>query len=137
MEEYLFYESHSEEKRADGSSMPKYERIIGQAVDLLQKNPGYKLFVTGHSLGAALASIFAFEVATDANIPSPVMCVSIASPYVGGDNFRTAFQQLEKDGKLRYLRVANQRDLMATGPAFFHQWWPLQARGCRIEVGHW
>lgn len=114
--EYLFYETTSKEKRADGTIMNKYERIIGQAADLLKKNPGYKLFVTGHSLGAALASVFAFMAATETHIPSPVMCVSIASPYVGGNNFRTAFQQLEKDGKLRYLRVANQRDLVTVGP---------------------
>lgn len=53
---------------------------------------------------------------TDDRVPAPVTCVSIASPYVGGVNFRKAFQHLEQTGKLRYLRVANQGDTVTIVP---------------------
>jgi hypothetical protein len=45
--------------------------------------PGYKLYVTGHSLGAALSTLFAFEVASKKKLPRPVVNVSFASPRVG------------------------------------------------------
>mmetsp|Transcript_1722 Transcript_1722/g.2662 ORF Transcript_1722/g.2662 Transcript_1722/m.2662 type:complete len:433 (+) Transcript_1722:160-1458(+) len=114
--EYLFYTTTHGETRKDGTLMSKYELIIAQAASLLKKNPGYKLFVTGHSLGAALSSVFAFMAATEESIPSPVTCVSIASPYVGGINFRKSFQHLEETNRLRYLRVANQGDMVTIVP---------------------
>jgi hypothetical protein len=114
--EYLFYTTTSGETRKDGTPKSKYERIIAQAVDLLEKNRGYKLCVTGHSLGAALSSVFAFMAATEESIPSPVTCVSIASPYVGGITFRKAFQHLESTDRLRYLRVTNNGDMITAVP---------------------
>ena len=100
----------------------KYQQIMDRALEQLKKNPGYKLYVTGHSLGAALASLFAFMVSASEEywdvVPSPVTCVSIASPYVGGSNFLEAFQELERLGRLRYLRVANQGDLVSIEPFF-------------------
>ena len=56
--------------------------------------PGYKLEVTGHSLGAALASIAAFSLAgsDEAWIPKPIFCYSYESPLCAGMDFRIAFQ---------------------------------------------
>lgn len=80
--------------------------------------PGYKLYITGHSLGGALATLFAFEVAasTDPRIVKPVTCISIASPKVGNMSFRRAFQALEKQEQIRCLRVANYKDLVTLLP---------------------
>lgn len=94
----------------------KYEVIIDEAVEVLKRNPGYKLFVTGHSLGAALSSLFAFYASSVDEIPRPVTCVSIASPYVGDHRFRRAFRLAEAQGQIRYLRVANQRDIVSIEP---------------------
>jgi len=87
-------------------------------VPLLAQHPGYKLYVTGHSLGASLSSIFAFCAAQSDNIPKPVTCVSIASTYVGGKVWRKEFMELEKRGHLRYLRVSNSVDIIPHGPPF-------------------
>lgn len=43
--------------KLDGVS--KYSEIMSQLGDLFQQNTGYRLYVTGHSLGASLAQLFA------------------------------------------------------------------------------
>lgn len=116
--DYLFYETTTGETRQDSNEVKtKYEIILDQVVRLLNKHPGYKLYVTGHSLGAALSSLFAFMAAsTREDIPKPVTCVSIASPYVGDGRWRKAFQFAEMQGKIRYLRVANSKDVVTLMP---------------------
>jgi len=114
--DYLFYDDEAEEKRDDGSIKCKYEIILDQVVKVFKEYPGYKLYVTGHSLGAALSSLFAFEASARDDIPNPVTCVSIASPYVGDERFHKAFQFAESMGRIRYLRVANKKDIVAILP---------------------
>lgn len=84
----------------------------------MKKYPGYTLYCTGHSLGAALATMCSFELAASDSktIPFPVSCISLASPYVGDEQFRTSFQLLEAQGKLRHLRVHNKGDLVTVLP---------------------
>jgi len=83
-----------------------------------------QLYVTGHSLGAALATLFAFEAAAqpDSMIPKPISCFSIASPYVGDESFRDAHLLLENLGKLRHLRVSNQKDIVTIVPKISFRW---------------
>jgi len=114
--DYLFYEDEKEEKRDDGTIKSKYEIILDQVVNVAKEYPGYKLYVTGHSLGAALSSLFAFQASARDDIPKPVTCVSIASPYVGDGRFRKAFQFAESLGRIRYLRIANKRDIVTLVP---------------------
>lgn len=45
------------------SGVSKFDAIIGHLQRLLHKYPGYHVYVTGHSLGAALATVFAFQAA--------------------------------------------------------------------------
>lgn len=80
--------------------------------------PGYQLYITGHSLGGALATLFALEVAAsrDSSIVKPVTCISIASPKVGNMSFRRAFQALEKQHQIRSLRIANDKDIVTLLP---------------------
>ena len=75
------------------------------------------VYMTGHSLGGDLATLMAFEAATstDARIPKPVTCISIASPEVGNIAFRQAVAVLEKERKLRCLRVVNFADPITVG----------------------
>lgn len=70
----------------------KYETIMSHVAALLDNNPGYRLYVTGHSLGGALATAFAFTAAasSDPRIIKPVTCISVASPKVGNLAFRLA-----------------------------------------------
>lgn len=70
------------------------------------------------SLGAALATMFAFRAASieRPEIPKPVICYSIASPYIGDNNYRRAFKLAEQKNLIRHLRVSNHKDLVTIGP---------------------
>jgi hypothetical protein len=126
----LFSPSSSGIKGPKGVLLNEYQAILQKSVLMaLKRNPGYKLYVTGHSLGAAVATLFAFEcsVAKDSIIPKPVTCVSIGGPYVGDANFRDAHQWLERQGKLRHIRVSNHQDLVTTMPAMSFKLNPMEA----------
>ncbi|OQR84355.1 hypothetical protein ACHHYP_20681 [Achlya hypogyna] len=55
-----------------------------------------QLYITGHSLGGALASIMAFDVATDATwaLREEVVVYTYGSPRVGNHKFAQAFKRL-------------------------------------------
>jgi hypothetical protein len=105
-------------KNARRSEPTKCDEVVAHVLRLYDFYPGYRLYVTGHSLGGALATLFAFQVAasTDPRIVKPVTCISIASPKVGTMSFRRAFQALEKSRQIRCLRVSNHKDLVTLLP---------------------
>lgn len=100
------------------SPCSKFDLIREQVMGLLEEKPGYKLYATGHSLGGALASLFAFSMAAldSALIKSPIVCISIASPKVGNSEFCKAFEYLESQGRLRHIRVVNGGDVIPMMP---------------------
>jgi hypothetical protein len=107
------------------NGMNKYQEIMGHVEALFlecDRRRNYKLYVTGHSLGGALATLFSLHAASSAGshdgiIPSPVCCVSVASPRVGDRGFQAAFCRLEELGHLRHLRIANDRDPVTQMPS--------------------
>jgi predicted lipase len=72
----------------------KCKVILTQVASLVQQYPGYHLYVTGHSLGGALATLFAVDavLSKDFDIPTPVTCINVASPKCGDTSFKKAFQ---------------------------------------------
>jgi hypothetical protein len=64
--DYLFEPSSRGAKGPDGEPLSEYQEILQEhVIPVLKDNPGYKLYVTGHSLGAALATLFAFQAAAE------------------------------------------------------------------------
>jgi len=101
---------------ADTNGKSKYDIINEHLVSLFETYPDYKLLVSGHSLGAALASLFTFQIGCEDKIPGIITCITFASPYVGNSHFFRAFQQLVLDGRIQYLRVTNWNDIVTKAP---------------------
>jgi Lipase (class 3) len=98
------------------SASSKYDTIIGHIKRLLVGRSGYKVRVSGHSLGGALSIVFAFRAASDPHLPKPVTCVSFASPRCGNLDFARSYQHLERMGWLRSIRVVNDKDVVTMVP---------------------
>lgn len=88
-----------------------YETIKSDLLALLADNPDYTIYVTGHSLGAALSTLFGYELSRE--IDNHVTVVSFASPRVGNPAFRTAF---DAKSNLTHYRVSNNRDMVTAAP---------------------
>ena len=86
---YLFKETA---KESDEENRTKYDQIVEALSPLLKKYPDHKLYVTGHSLGAAMSTIAAFYLSCDPGIPKPVTCLNFASPRVGNAAFLKTVQ---------------------------------------------
>jgi hypothetical protein len=65
-----------------------------------------------------LATLQAMELVNldDARIKDPITCITFASPQVGNRAFANVFQYLERNHRLRCLRVANDKDIFPTIP---------------------
>ncbi|KAK9273816.1 hypothetical protein L1049_018627 [Liquidambar formosana] len=70
--------------------------------------------ITGHSLGAALATLTAYDIASTFNRAPLVTVFSFGGPRVGNQSFRC---QLEKRGT-KILRIVNSDDLITKVPGF-------------------
>lgn len=68
-----------------------------------------RVFVTGHSLGGALATLATLDIATRTDFKKPIL-YTFASPRVGNPQFATNFENLE------CYRVANSEDIVTTLP---------------------
>ncbi|CAD6211246.1 unnamed protein product [Miscanthus lutarioriparius] len=89
----------------------------------LYKHEETSITVTGHSLGASLATLNAVDIVSNGlNTPaaggggsssSPVTAIVLASPHVGGPFFKAAFASF---GDLRALHVKNQGDVVPLYP---------------------
>ena len=90
-----------------------FETIVQKVNNLLEENPDYDVFVTGHSLGAALSTLFGYEygITTD----KKVYVVSFASPRVGNYKFK---QEFEARLNLCHYRVSNNRDIITATPMY-------------------
>lgn len=103
----------------------KIHCIVDNLERLYASNPDYskyKLYVTGHSLGGALAALLTFMLAGSdrlKDVQRPITAVTFAAPNVGAASYLKGFQQLEKAGVLRHVRVSNNNDIVPVAPPGF------------------
>ena len=88
-----------------------YDQITIELKDLLMKNPQYDIYVTGHSLGGALSTLYGYEISKE--IPNKINVVSFASPRVGNTPFKTLF---DSQPNLTHYRITNKRDIVTAAP---------------------
>lgn len=90
-----------------------YDKILETVKKLLLEHPDFSLYVTGHSLGAALATLSGFILANE--LKHPVTVVSFASPRVGNAEWKKAF---DSTPNLTHYRVTNDRDIVTAFPMY-------------------
>jgi pimeloyl-ACP methyl ester carboxylesterase len=88
-------------------------RLVDVLKALLTATPGVTLTVTGHSLGASLATLLALDVKENAGVAASV--VTFASPLVGDSQFTLTYNTEVPDT----WRIANTVDLIPKLPPVF------------------
>jgi len=88
----------------------------------LRIQPKY-IYITGHSLGCALGSLFALDIA--ASLPGiKIISLNFASPRVGTGSWETCYDT-QYALKTRTIRIRNQHDLVPKVPP---EWPPFDFR---------
>lgn len=120
-------------------------QVIAEITRLLNLYKGETLSITltGHSLGGALATLTAYEIATLAlnkTSPSsivPVTVFTFGGPHVGDAVFKESFSELPG---LKALRVVEASDLVPKTMAMLHKTWPwmepYEHVGVELQVDH-
>lgn len=98
---------------------PSMQSQLFQLIDTYQKSdkPIHQLYITGHSLGAALSELFTLDIA----LSRPTITASninYACPRIGNCHFVTCYekQPLQQNAATRTLRVQNTYDKVPCVP---------------------
>ena len=98
-----------------------WEQIYSKTQNLLQQNPSYRLWTTGHSLGAANAMLTATAFAS-LNRNRKVLSVNFGCPQTGNSYWREYFNATSPlTDNLGIWRVVLSWDLVARLPEFFYR----------------
>ena len=90
-----------------------YDKILTSVKQIVDEHLDFSLYVTGHSLGAALATLCGFMFSQE--LKTQITVVSFASPRVGNAEWKNAF---EKQHNLVHYRIANNRDIVTAFPMY-------------------
>ncbi|KAL3902669.1 MAG: hypothetical protein SGILL_010742, partial [Bacillariaceae sp.] len=98
-------------------STSRISRILEEVDSIRTKRPDYRIYVTGHSLGGALAQLTALEIAAHwGTVESPVTYIGIGNPRTATYSYRSVVETLEREGKMRCLGVHNHLDIVPMIP---------------------
>ena len=88
-----------------------YDQILKLVKEGLAEHSDYELFITGHSLGGALCTLFGYLLSCE--LLNKVTVVSFASPRVGNETWKIAYDTKQN---LIHYRVTNNRDVVTAAP---------------------
>ncbi|PAN28905.1 hypothetical protein PAHAL_5G185600 [Panicum hallii] len=116
---YLIYTSSDE--RSPFSKHSARDQLLAAVRELVARYKGESLSIvcTGHSLGASLATLSAFDIAVNGvsrvgGADIPVTAIVFGSPQIGNPEFKKRFEELPN---LRALHVRNKPDLIPLYPS--------------------
>lgn len=116
---YLIYTSSDE--RSPFSKYSAREQLLAAVRELVARYKGESLSIvcTGHSLGASLATLCAFDMAVNGvsrvgGTDIPVTAIVFGSPQMGNPEFKKRFEELPN---LRALHVRNTPDVIPLYPS--------------------
>ncbi|KAK3140921.1 hypothetical protein QOZ80_5AG0407800 [Eleusine coracana subsp. coracana] len=120
----LYTSSNAESKFNKTSAREQVVEEVKRLMELY-KDEETSITVTGHSLGAAMATLNAVDMAANgvnapANStkpPCPVTAIVFACPHVGNVFFKTACRSVRTEHNLRSLHIRNLGDVVPLVPA--------------------
>ncbi|KAG7028476.1 Phospholipase A(1) DAD1, chloroplastic, partial [Cucurbita argyrosperma subsp. argyrosperma] len=102
---------------SDTDSCPSLRQMVRDEISRLLQSYGdqpLSLTITGHSLGAALATLAAYDIKEYFKRAPMVTVMSFGGPRVGNSSFR---KRVEKQGT-KVLRIVNSDDVITKVPGF-------------------
>ncbi|GER43213.1 alpha/beta-Hydrolases superfamily protein [Striga asiatica] len=111
------YTSGSEKNRPSLRELVRQE--ISRVLRVYGQDERLSFTITGHSLGAALATLAAYDIKETFGKSRMVTVVSFAGPRVGNRSFRC---QLDRQGT-KILRIVNNDDVVTKVPGFVGEGW--------------
>lgn len=112
---------------------PSLQQMVHQEIARLLQSYGdepLSLTITGHSLGAALATLAAYDIKTTFKRAPLVTVISFGGPRVGNRSFRC---HLERQGT-KVLRIVNSDDLITKVPGFVVDEHVSRSRGFQLAA---
>lgn len=94
---------------------PIQSTIMNKLNELTMTGNFSSLFITGHSLGAAVAVVAFPDLATNLAMIDNVTMYNFAGPAVGDTDFVSAYEAIESDNRISF-RVLNTNDLVPMLP---------------------
>lgn len=90
------------------------QSMRAQVFALIEQAAATRVYITGHSLGGALAHLFAFDLSIGPHAPAFAALCTFASPRVGTQAWRDAYDA--RIAATQSTRVYNQHDLVPELP---------------------